>query len=166
MACRGVFFALTCKQTDDLLALVTDNDRLNYVQEHIEAAWEQAHLYETDKAWDAIHRCLTDGSLSTTPAKSPVGKLILGGRQLHKDTQTYIINFIDRGELGQIAAELKTVTREWMKKRYWQLRNTTYPQELISDQDCEYTLDWFSGIPDFIGRANDEGRCVIFTVDQ
>jgi hypothetical protein len=31
--------------------------------EAIEEAWDLDHLAESDKAWDAIHRCLTDGQL-------------------------------------------------------------------------------------------------------
>ena len=50
--------------------------------------------------------------------------------------------------------------------RYEQLRNTDYPQECISEQDWQYTWDWFSDIPDFIAKADHEGRSVIFTVDQ
>ncbi len=60
MACRGVFFALSSAEKEGLLALGSDKERIEYVQEEIEAAWDEAHLLQTDKAWDAIHRCLTD----------------------------------------------------------------------------------------------------------
>ena len=166
MACRGVFFALSPSQRDHLLSLQTDREILDYIQVDIEAAWDKPHLYETDKAWDAIHRCLTDGSLTMVPSANPMGKLILGGRQLYSDTQTYIVNLIEANELPEISEALNGVTKEWMKARYDQLRETNYPQEFISEQDWEYTWDWFSGIPDFIVRAVQENRSVIFTVDQ
>jgi len=166
MACRGVFFALNSAQNAQLLGLSTGADRLKYIQEDIESAWDQAHILETDKAWDAIHRCLTDGTPSVTPSADPLSKLVLGGKQLYTDTQSYIINFIEHSELGDISAALKKVTKEWMKKRYDQLKNSDYPQEFISEQDWVYTWDWFSGIPEFIARADREGRSVIFTVDQ
>jgi|SRR5579872_3880018 len=126
MACRGVFFALNSSQREQLLALSSDSDRLQYIQEDIEAAWDEAHLLQTDKAWDAIHRCLADGTLSTARSSSPLGKLILGGTQLYSDTQSYIVNLIEHGELSEISTALKTVTKEWMKGRYEQLRNTDY----------------------------------------
>ena len=36
---------------------------LDIVQEEIEEPWDEEWLLEMDKAWDAIHRCLTDGRL-------------------------------------------------------------------------------------------------------
>lgn len=166
MTCRGVFFALSPSQREQLLSLRSDDERLQYIQEGIEEAWDEAHLLEIDKAWDAIHRCLTDGSLSIRSSSSPLGKLILGGRQLFFDTQTYIVNLIEHDELPEISAALGTVTKDWMQAQYERLRNTDYPQEFISEQDWQYTWDWFSGIPDFIARADHERRSVIFTVNQ
>ena len=166
MACRGVFFALSSEQKERLLALDSDEKRLDYIQEEIEEAWEEDHLLQTDKAWDAIHRCLTDGTLSVARSSTPLGKLILGGIQLYSDPQSYIVNFTDSSELSEISIALKAVTKEWLKARYEQLRGTDYPQEFISEQDWEYTWDWFSSIPGFVARAAQEGRSLVFTVDQ
>jgi Domain of unknown function (DUF1877) len=166
MACRGVFFALTTEQREQLLKLQSDDQRLDYLQMDIEEAWDEEHLLQTDKAWDAIHRCLTDGLLATRPATSAMGKLILGGKHLYSDTQNYIINFIEAEELPEIAAALHTVTKEWMRQQYDKLRDTDYPKVCISEIDWEYTWEYFSEIPPFIDRAIDENRSVIFSVDQ
>jgi hypothetical protein len=166
MACRGVFFALSSAQKEHLLALDSDEKRLEYIQEEIEEAWDEAHLLQTDKAWDAIHRCITDRTLTVGRSSSPLGKLILGGIQLYSDPQRYIINLTESSELPEISTALKTVTKEWLRARYNQLRSTDCPQESISEQDWEYTWDWFSDIPDFVGRAVLEGRSIVFTVDQ
>ena len=88
MACRGLFLALSSAQRERLLSLRTDSERIEYIQEDIEAAWDAEHLLETDKAWDAIHRCLADGTLTTAHSANPLGKLILGGRHLYSDTQS------------------------------------------------------------------------------
>ena len=37
------------------------------VIEEIEDRWDRDWLVETDKAWDAIHRCLTGGTLELWP---------------------------------------------------------------------------------------------------
>jgi len=58
------------------VGLDSDEKRLDYIQEKIERPWDQEPLLETDKAWDAIHRCLTDGSLEVVRSSSPLGKLI------------------------------------------------------------------------------------------
>jgi len=166
MPCRGAFFALSATQAEHLLALARDEDRLAYVQDGIEATWDEAHLLQTDKAWDAIHRCLTDGTLTIARSEEPLGKLIAGGSQLYADTQNYILNLIHAGELGAVSEALKEVTRDWMKARYEQLAGTDYPQELISDLDWEYMWGWFSRIPGFVDQAQREGRSILFTVDQ
>lgn len=165
MACRGVFFALSPAQKEHLVMLDSDEKRLNYIQEEIEAGWDEAHSLETDKAWDAIHRCLTDGTLTVARSSAPLGKLILGGVQLYSDPQTYIINLVDDGDLPEVSAALRAVTKDWLKARYDRLRGTDYPQ-LVSEQDWEYTWEWFSSIPDFVDRAVREGHSLVFTVDQ
>ena len=55
-------FAVTPAQEKQLLAAKSDRKLLELVGE-IEEAWEEPFVVETDKAWDAIRRCLTDGSL-------------------------------------------------------------------------------------------------------
>src|SRR5437588_7482753 len=64
MACRGVLFAITNGQAEELRAARGDDSTiLSIVQDEIEEAWDEEHLCQTDKAWDAIHRCLADGTL-------------------------------------------------------------------------------------------------------
>jgi hypothetical protein len=166
MACRGVFFALSSAQKEHLLSLDTDEKRLEYVQDEIEQAWDEEHSLETDKAWDAIHRCLTDGTLNIARSSNPLGKLIVGGIQLYSDQRRYIINLMEGVELPEISTALKAVTKEWLKARYDELSGTDYPQEYISEQDWDYTWEYFSEIPEFVDRAVHEGRSIIFTVDQ
>ncbi len=166
MACRGVFFALSSEQRDHLLALTTDAERRAYIQDHIEEQWDDVHLLQMDKAWDAVHRCLTDGTLTIGSSPTPLAKLILDGKQLHSDTSTYIANLVDWHELPEISEALKAVTKDSLKARYERLRATDYLQYQISNEDWEYTWDYFSEIPDFVARTYEEGRSILFTVDQ
>ena len=165
MACRGVFFALSKEERDRLVAFASDDQRLNYITDTIEARWDKEHLLETDKAWDAIHRCLTDGSLSRRRSKNPLGKLILGGRSIYSG-ENYIINLIEVEELPELARALAAITKESFLKRYDSLRDTDYWSYPISDMDRQYTWDWFSSIPAFVARAAAESRALVFTVDQ
>ncbi|GMR23537.1 MAG: hypothetical protein BMS9Abin37_1977 [Acidobacteriota bacterium] len=57
----GVFFAITAEQAEALLA-AADDKQLMEVVEDIEELWDKENLAECDKAWDAMHRCLTDAS--------------------------------------------------------------------------------------------------------
>jgi hypothetical protein len=63
MSARGVHFAVTAEQLAQMLDAVGDDDRVVSIVEDIEEAWDEDFLAESDKAWDAIHRCLTDGHL-------------------------------------------------------------------------------------------------------
>ena len=84
MSCRGVHFALTDVEVRALESREGDRAGLEYVQEEIEEKFfknRRDDLVETDKAWDAIHRCLTDGTLSNASA-SPLELVVLGGRSL------------------------------------------------------------------------------------
>lgn len=84
MARRGVHFAIT---VDDLTALrsAEGDGAVMTVIEAIETRWEKEAglICETDKAWEAIHRCLTDGRLTFDGGTDPLRLCILGGEQLY-----------------------------------------------------------------------------------
>ncbi len=62
MACRGVHFALSSEEQLKMAELTkSQGNVVEYIQEEIEDRWDREWLCATDKAWDAIHRCLTDG---------------------------------------------------------------------------------------------------------
>jgi hypothetical protein len=66
MACRGVHFAITKIDGDRLLTASDDHAVLHIIQDDIEERWDEDWLYQSDKAWDANHRCLSDGTLDLT----------------------------------------------------------------------------------------------------
>src|SRR4051794_36528891 len=98
MACRGVHFALT---TDEMVRVESapDDDRVMAVMGEIEDRWDREWLVETDKAWDAIHRCLTDGTLSH--GSTPLDKCILGEDNRHEGDD-YIVNLLGPGEVKDV----------------------------------------------------------------
>jgi hypothetical protein len=75
MASRGVHFALTDTQTRAVLAAPND-DELMSVTEAISEEWNEEYLAESDKAWNTIHRCLTDGSLLYESGEDPLNHCI------------------------------------------------------------------------------------------
>ena len=86
MACLGVHFALTPADLEALLAASTDAARLALVQEDIEPRYldkASVHAAQTDKAWDAIHRALTDGQLADDNGAFPLSHVVLGGQRLY-----------------------------------------------------------------------------------
>jgi hypothetical protein len=66
------------------LRQATSNEQVQAVIADIEERWDERFLGETDKAWDAIHHCLTDGTLAWGNGMFPLNRCILGGEQLYR----------------------------------------------------------------------------------
>ena len=164
MACRGVHFALTVEEREQLLALVeTQGDVIGFIQEDIEEQWDTEWLCETDKAWDAIHRCLTDGTLSAEDS-TPFHWCVLNGSQMYVGDD-YIVSFIDTPMVKQVATAIGPITESEFRTRYRKIDPTDYGVPL-SDEDFEYTWSYFTELQDLFRRAADASRSVVFTVDQ
>ena len=163
MSCLGVHFALADERLDELLSKRGDEAVLEFVQEKLEAEWDKEWLQETDKAWDAIHRCLTDGTLESHKGV-PLAKCVLGGRQLYQGCE-YIVSLLDCVEVWEVAALLKSMDKAGMRTRYERLKETDYAP-FFSDDDFEYTWTWFERLNTFFQKAASSRRAVLFTADQ
>ena len=168
MACRAVHFALTAEQATRFLEIPDGDDEslMAFVEEIEEGetgeGWDAEWVQETDKAWDAIHRCLTDGKLEY--GDTPFHKCILGPVNLYAD-DSYIISFLDADEVKEVAAAIKSFDRESLRRKYDAIDTESYGCEL-SDSDFEYTWSWFPQVRDFFQRAAAAGLAMLFTVDQ
>lgn len=165
MSCRGVHYALTDSETTSLRTLRNDRARKDYLIEVIEerdlgGEWAA----ETDKAWDAIHRCFANGRLSWKGGDYPLNHIILCGEQLYKGADL-IMSLKSPVEVRDIAAKIKDVSHEHMRARYFQIDSGSYEYPLC-ELDYEYTWEWFAGLVDFYKRAAAAGRFVLFTADQ
>jgi hypothetical protein len=106
MACRGDHFALSPGEAEKIQSAL-DYEGLMAVVEGIEEGWDRGWLQETDKAWDAIHRCLTDGTLRY--GSSPLHKCILGEVNLY-DGDDYIVNLVEPAEVKEVATAIRGST--------------------------------------------------------
>lgn len=160
-----MFFALTEDQEAALMATCDDTEVRAFVDEVEMGDWEGEPLEcETDKAWDAIHRCLSDGTLGCGRRLSPLDMAVLGGGH-HHEGDDYIVAHLRADEVGRVASALETVDQGWMRRRYDDIDPAEY-QGLLSDEDFDYTWSWFTRIRDFYLQAAAARRAVIFTVDQ
>lgn len=167
MACLGVLFALDEPLVERLTALEDSAERLDFLQLEVEEDFfenQPERVYETDKAWDAIHRCLTDGRLGWDNGAYPLNHVILGGEQLY-DGDDYIMSLKSPAQVREIATALAAVTLQQLRDAYFRLPADDY-DGLIGLEDWQYTWDWFEGLPEFYRRAAEAGRSVLFTVDQ
>jgi uncharacterized protein DUF1877 len=164
MACREVLFALTAEEERQLLDASQDDEAMMAVIEEIEESWNEEWLQETDKAWDAIHRCLTDGTLNY--GSSALHGCILGDvpDSLYEE-EDYIVSYKEPDKVKKIAAAIRSIDEAWMRPKYFAINPRDYDVPL-SEQDFDYTWDWFQGVQKFYQKGATDGRAVVFTVDQ
>jgi hypothetical protein len=158
-----VHFAITKVQADALLE-AADDDELTELMEEIEEAWDDDNLAESDKAWDAMHRCLTDGTLDYGAGEYPLNHCVLAPRQLHEDDD-YIVCLVLPNEVRDVAAALRQITRAWFHQQYESILPNDYAPQ-YGPEDEEYTWSNFEDVRKLFEKAAERDRAVIFTVDQ
>ena len=167
MVARAVHFALTDEQASRLLDTpgMGNDDLLAFVEQIEEGpngeGWDAVWTQETDKAWDAIHRCLTDGKLEWSD--TPLHKCILGSDNLYEGDD-YLMSYLEPEEVKAVAAAIKDIDQVELRRRYDAIDTESYGE--LSDSDFEYTWSWFPQLRAFFQRAAAANRHMLFTVDQ
>jgi hypothetical protein len=167
MSCLGVLFSLDKVTVDKLKSFSSDEERLDYLQIEIEEEYFNKHpdkLAELDKAWDAIHRTLTDGKLEWTNGDYPLNHIILGGEILYFQ-QDYIMTLKTPDQVKDIFKSFDLVTKESFRDRYFKIDKDLYGSDTTGD-DFDYTWTWFSQSREFWKQATEDNRYVLFTADQ
>jgi hypothetical protein len=162
MAGLGVHFAIDEEIVSRLLAAEDDADVISIV-EQIEQQLDRASMFSTDKAWDALHRCLTDGTLAAGAGTFPLSHVVLGGAQLCED-HDYLVSLVRADQVPTLADALTPIDRAWLRARYDRLEFPGY-QRTRGDEDFEYTWGNVDGIADFFHAAAQDRRAVIFAVE-
>ena len=121
-------------------------------------------MYQSDKAWDAIHRCLSDGTLDPTGGTYPLKLAILNGRQLYSKDD-YIISLVTPEEVRDVAIGLSRIDQDWLRSRY-DAMDPVASGVSKSDDDWVYTWANFEDLVPFFQKAAAADRYVVFTVDQ
>ena len=168
MACRGVHFAIE-PDAVERLASAKGNDAVLSIVSDVEELWDEEWLCETDKAWDAIQRCLTGGSLDTQPEPYPLAPCVLGGQQLYRPeseySRSYFVCLVDARQVPDVARAMEDLSEQEMRTRYLALDPQQYDGPMGED-DWQYTWSYFTALRAFYQKAADAGRAVLFTVDQ
>ena len=180
MGCLAVLFALN-EQDVEKLRSIDRKDRSAYMHEEIEELFFDSYpeyMCELDKAWDAMHRMLTDGNLNFENQFPPFSNVIFGGELLYgvmRDPSGNII--IPEGEedeyiilktpeqTAEIAQALPAKTKEECRRCYDTIDPEDYGQQ-PDEEDFEYTWEYLQSILDFCKKAAAEKRYVLFTVDR
>jgi Domain of unknown function (DUF1877) len=168
MSCLGVLFSISDKAVLKLQSFDSDYDRLDYFQLEIEEQIllkEPKRFAELDKAWDALHRSLTDGKLFFENGIFPNNSIVLGGVQLYLEDDDYIMSLKSPQKVQEIARVVNKIRKEDLRKGYDCINVASYGVEL-SDDDFEYTWAWFEKSIAFWQKAAEEKRHVLFVADQ
>lgn len=163
MSCLGVHFALNDEEAAALLA-ASDNESILGFIEALEEKWDEEWLSQTDKSWDALHRCLSNGTIYYDEGEYPLNRAILGGKHLY-DGDDYVVAYVAPNEVKDVAAALAPLSEKDLRKRYDAIDPDDYDGE-YGDKDFEYTWGNFLTLREFYKKAAAAGRSVVFTVDQ
>ncbi|WP_124097939.1 YfbM family protein [Ruminococcus sp. Marseille-P6503] len=169
MSCLGVLFAVPEDVVGHIKALPME-ERPEYISLSLEELYFEDYperTAELDKAWDAIHRSLTDGTLSFDCGEYPLGGVILGGEILYYDGaeyDDYIITAKSPEEVKNIYTQLAGLTKKQFREGYDKI-DETYPDER-GDEDFEYSWEYLQDAVPFFRLAAEKGLWVLFTADQ
>jgi hypothetical protein len=164
MPCRGVHFALSDEEAKPLLSAAGDNDAVRAVVAEMEKKGIEAWTASSGKAWDAMHRCLSNGTLFYDEGEYPLNRAVLGGKHLY-DGDDYLVSYVAPNEVKDVAAALASLTQEAFRVRYDAIDSDEY-DGTHGDEDFKYTWEHFQDLRNLYKKAAAEGRAVVFTVDQ
>lgn len=143
---------------------------IEIINEEIEDRWDTDWLQQMDKSWDAVHRCLGNGTLAVSQSATSA-KAVLGGQHLSSRSD-WIVSYLAVSMVPKVAEALEPFAEVEFRRRYFSLRKkflwfdfTDYDGPL-NEEDFEYTWAYFEEMRTFFGKAAKAKRAVIFTVDQ
>jgi hypothetical protein len=163
MACLGVHFAPTDDEARRLLA-AEDGAAVLAVVGELEEKWDEGWLAQSDKAWDAIHRCLSNGTLYYDEGEYPLNRTVLGGKHLY-DGDDYVVAYVAPNEVKDVAAALAPLIEADFRARYDLIDVDDYNGE-PGEEDFKATWESFLAVRKLYRKAAADGRAVVFTVDQ
>ena len=163
MGCLGGLRAIT-KEELVKLRNVPRQDRVpDYLDEMV-----QEDSCELDKAWDAIHRALTNGKLEFGHKNSPGCLVIFGGEVMRGNQpgeEDYIVVCKSPVQVRKAAQFLQGLTEEAFRKLYFAIDPGEYEMEPDED-DFEYTWYYLKDSIPFWKNAAEKQLWVLFDVDQ
>ncbi|MGW2397414.1 YfbM family protein [Kitasatospora sp. NPDC001664] len=156
----GVHFAIDAETAERLLASAADV--VCALVEEIEEEGIGVAYCDTDKAWDAIHRSLTDGQLGGDNGTYPLNAVVLGGLQLNEGDD-YVVSLLTPDQVRDVADAVAEVGREELRAGYERIDAEDYGPN-FGHEDFAYTWANFADLVVFFRQAADAGSHVIFTV--
>jgi hypothetical protein len=123
---------------------------------------------DMDKAWEPIHRCLTEdhtpgGGLDVDGGRYPLNLCVFGGEGLLEEG--YRSAWLVRAEqVADLAEEIFKVSRFWFRARFFELPDDQFHE--IDETMFEWAWAHFRDLPPFFLRAARQKAAVICTISH
>jgi hypothetical protein len=163
----GVHFALDSTELQLLLDAPDPESLLELVSEVVADADAEGEewSHRTETAWNAIHRCLTNGRLEYEAGPWPLAYSVLGGQHLYGGDEDRVVMLVSPEQVAETAKALEGISKDWLREKYFGMDEETCGFAL-KEKDFEFTWENFSGLPGFFSRAAAAKRSVIFTSEE
>ena len=120
---------------------------------------------DTDKEWDALHRCLSkNGILDPDSGKYPLSHAVLGGRELLPGDEYWACH-LTANEVKDVAKALTKVRKSWLRKQFKKIDPDDYDGQ-CDDEDFPDTWESFLEVREFFAEAAEGDHAVVFTADK
>jgi hypothetical protein len=124
---------------------------------------------EQDKAWELIHRCLTEdhlpnGELDPESGDPPLSFCILGGERLHEDwARSFWL--VRPDEVAELASTMHELDEGWLRKRFFGLPDWQFVN-LQEDLFLSWVWDYFRDLCSFYLHAAEHQRAVVCSISH
>ena len=163
MVGRGYHIALGREHAKRLFSLKQDQEILKFLEE-LKASPEMkksGRLLDSGTAWDAIHRCLTEGELDPTGGDFPLNHAVLGGKQLHQG-KDFAAVLIRPDMVRFIADALDEIEEADFRQKFSGLSKTSY-QQPTGEKDFVQVWIVLQDLQVFFEAAAENMEAVVFT---
>jgi len=160
---RGYHIALGREHAKRLFGLKQDQEILRFLEELKGSAEmkKSGRLLDCGTAWDAIHRCLTEGELDPAAGDFPLNHAVLGGKRLHQGSDHAAV-LIRPDMVRFIADALAEVDETDFRQKYFSLNRDSYKQP-IGEKEFVQTWIVLRDLQVFFGAAAENMEAVVFT---
>ena len=159
----GFHIALSREHAKRLFAIKDDPSLAQFLEElrSLPEMRRSGRLLDSGTAWDAIHRCLTEGELDPAAGEFPLNHAVLGGKQLHRGPDSTAV--LVRPDMTRFIADaLEELNEDDVRKKFFALDPKSY-REPIDEKHFMQIWIKLQDLKVFFQAAAENLEAVVFT---
>jgi hypothetical protein len=159
----GFHIALSREHAKRLFAIKDDPSLAQFLEElrSLPEMRRSGRLLDSGTAWDAIHRCLTEGELDPAAGEFPLNHAVLGGKQLHRGPDSTAV--LVRPDMTRFIADaLEELNEDDVRKEFFALDPKSY-REPIDEKHFMQIWIKLQDLKVFFQAAAENLEAVVFT---